>query len=63
MSSIQTGDPRKDADFLYGILDRDKSFIKLAVLAKVLYKDKVTNNHKCLSLTVHDFLLPGRAFV
>ena len=53
MSSIQTGDPRKDADFLYAILDRDKSVKKLRALAEALLNDKTVENHVQLAITIY----------
>ena len=53
MSSIQTGDPRKDAGFLYGILDRDKSVKKLRALAEALLNDNTVGNHVDLAKTIY----------
>ena len=53
MSSIQTGDPRKDADFLYAILDRDKSVKKLRALAEALLNDDTVGNHVDLAKTIY----------
>ena len=53
MSSILTGNPRKDADFLYGILDRDKSGNKLRALAEALLNDDTVGNHVDLAMTIY----------
>ena len=53
MSSIKTGDPRNDADFLYGILDRDKSVKKLRALAEALLNDKTQESHVQLAVTIY----------
>ena len=53
MSKILTGDPRKAADSLYVILDRDKSGKKLRALAEVLLNDKTQGNHVDLANTIY----------
>ena len=57
MLSISTGHPRRDADRLYGILDRDKSIIKFRALAKALHNDKTVENHVQLAATIFEELL------